>query len=77
MEKTKEINQENVCGYCSNKIIGEECGTLTLKDKDGKIVDKTNICNGCAKRLHVKFLISKMSKEDVDSLDNFLRRENK
>ena len=77
MENTKEINQANVCGYCGNKITDEEYGVLTITDKDGKVKDQINICNGCAKRLHVKFALSKMSKEDVDSLDEFLSREKK
>ena len=70
-----EITEKtNVCGYCSNAIT-EDHGTLTISDKDGKVMDKINICNGCSKRLHLKFALSRMSKEDVDSLDNFLRRE--
>ena len=77
MENTKKINQTNICGYCSNVITGNESGTLILKNKDGKTVDKINICNGCSKRLHVKFALSRMSKEDVDSLDDFLSRKKK
>jgi len=77
MENTTENNQLNICGYCSNKITDEEIRILTITDKDGKILDKINICNGCSKRLHVKFALSGMSKEDVDSLDDFLSRKKK
>lgn len=77
MENTKETNQANVCGYCGNVISENENGTLTITDKDGKILDYVKICNGCAKRLHLKFALARMSKEDVDSLDDFLRREKK
>ena len=77
MVNTKEIDHANVCGYCSNKIADEEIRILTITDKDGKILDKINICNGCSKRLHVKFALSGMSKEDVDSLDDFLSRKKK
>ena len=77
METTKENNQAVICGYCSNKIENGEAGILTITDKDGKVMDKINICNGCSKRLHLKFALSRMSKEDVDSLDDFLSRKKK
>ena len=77
MENTTENNQANICGYCGNKITDADYGILTITDKDGKIKDKINICYGCSKRLHVKIALSRMSKEDVDSLDDFLRREKK
>ena len=77
MENTKKDNQNNVCGYCGNNIPESENGTLTITDKDGKILDNVKICNGCAKRLHLKFALARMSKEDVETLDNFLRREKK
>ena len=67
----------NICGYCGIAIPENENGTLTITDKDGKVLDNINICNGCSKRLHLKIALSRMSKEDVDSLDAFLRREKK
>ena len=74
MENTKENNQDNICGYCGSKIPENESGTLTITDKDEKILDNVKICNGCAKRLHLKFALARMSKEDVDLLDDFLSR---
>lgn len=71
------MKETNICGYCGNEIAGKEHGTLTIADKDGKIIDNINICNGCSKRLHLKFALSGMSKEDVDSLDDFLSRKKK
>lgn len=72
-----ENNLSNICGYCGNAISENEHGTLTITDKDGNILDNVKICNGCAKRLHLKFALARMSKEDVESLDDFLRREKK
>lgn len=77
MENTKEINQTTTCGYCGNEIAENESGTLTIKNKDKKTIDKINICNACIKRLHLKIALSKMSKEDVESLDDFLSRKKK
>ena len=70
------MKETDICGYCGNEITGDK-GTLTIADKDGKIIDKINICEGCSKRLHVKIALSRMSKEDVDSLDDFLSRKKK
>ncbi|MBR5007852.1 MAG: hypothetical protein IKY09_02625 [Methanocorpusculum sp.] len=72
-----EAKQDNICGYCGNKLSEDKNGILTLLDKEGKLVDKINVCNGCLKRLHVKIALSGMSKEDVDSLDEFLSRSKK
>lgn len=71
------MKETNICGYCGNEIDVEESGILTVTDINGKIVDKVNICNGCLKRIHVKIALSRMSKEDVDSLDDFLSRKKK
>ena len=70
-------NANNICGYCGNKIPEKENGMLTITDKDGKIIDIINICTGCSKRLHVKIALSRMSKEDVESHDDFLSRSKK
>ena len=67
--------KNTTCGYCGNGIDVEESGSLTLTDIEGKTIDNVNICNGCLKRLHLKIALSKMSKEEVDSLDDFLSRK--
>lgn len=72
-----ENKQTNGCGYCGKNIASEELGTLTISDKEGKILEKINICNECAKRVQLKIALSRMPKEDVDSLADFLSRGKK
>ena len=72
-----ENKQTNICGYCGRDLTGEAPGTLTLSDKEGTIIEEINICNGCTKRLQVKIALTRMPKEDVESLADFLSRGKK
>lgn len=67
----------NICGYCGKDITSEECGTLILKNKAGEIIKEIKICDDCSRRVELKINLSRHSKEDIKSLNDFLSRNRK